>query len=441
MKKSFLGVAFVMALLLVGCNKEGNAAKANNYFKEYTFNESVTAKQVSEVQEKLLENVLNIASITIKGETYRKDNLVETTINTKATQKILEDSSKKDLLILEGSGETETKRVADGITFEEKVKEKATEWDAGNGYRFTVEEATKNGKTEKEHNAYALAEDADHKAYKENRIKGLMNMASFNYDCYLDAKGNYVFIYSDVEREVSGVQWGTSVKEYVEAARTQSVYTVDKNYQLTSYYVYHESVTNRDQQTGEWYDKEQIVSYTYAEASFDYGNREAAKIATLNTSIESQKFVLNLSANYYGADAVVVEATGATNPNTYGITIDTAHETENFLSYNGDRENGKYILSVEQRLNFGYDNAYAQRYKVVANVMTGANKSVEEKEFDLDLSAYAEKFSESNLCRIHKAENNKYYAVNLVRYTLLVRMTVELDGSTAKVTAFNVIAY
>ena len=105
MKKALSFFAFSFLLMtLAGCDLTNQGAGGTNHFKEYTFSKTANEEQVTKIVEGLQKNVKNLSGLTRKTEHNYKTGLNKTTQTTEYTGKVLEDSSKPDLLIITATG-------------------------------------------------------------------------------------------------------------------------------------------------------------------------------------------------------------------------------------------------------------------------------------------------------------------------------------------------
>ena len=312
--KKIVGLIIVsFALLSTACDKG-----IKNHFKEYTFYGITTQAQGNEIANGLAENALNLVSKTTTAESYAKSDLVEEKQSSKTTVKLYDDPQNPNLFMVQTSGSNKRDYSSQGITVSYESKAEAREWDAGNGYVFSFSETTTN--KNKEENISATENDpSNSENYKNTRIKQYVSIPSSS-TFYLNKDGSYTVIYSSVEKTVSAVEWGGGTKEYHVERKEQQVYSISKDYRLTTFSYYTEYKTNRDPNTGAWYKKEQKVSSSYQQIDYKYGDREKKDVASFNNLIANKQIIL--SALVFSKDATATE-----NNADYIITDDDALNT------------------------------------------------------------------------------------------------------------------
>ena len=282
MKKIALFLLLACASITVsGCKEKG--AGGSNHFKEFSFTGTVDQEQRTKIEEGILKNAENLRSIVMKVERHQKSALSKTVTTAESTTKLLDDPSNMDLFIANDVTTMNREQTSDGITLKQKAKIETKQWDGGNQVEYTYTVSTVDG-VKKETTSTSPISDAS-VIYKKATIVEYISTFSDEYTLYKNSDGSFAAIRSDVSKTVSGVQWGAETKEYIEESKSQTVYSISKDYRLINTYSYEEMAANRDQETGEWLSSVQVYSRSYASIDYKYGTRDKGSINDLNKSI------------------------------------------------------------------------------------------------------------------------------------------------------------
>ena len=282
MKKIALFLLLACASITVsGCNEKG--AGGANHFKEFSFTGTVDQEQRTKIEEGILKNAENLRSIVMKVERHQKSALSKTVTTAESTTKLLDDPSNMDLFIANDVTTMNREQTSDGITLKQKAKIETKQWDGGNQVEYTYTVSTVDG-VKKETTSTSPISDAS-VIYKKATIVEYISTFSDEYTLYKNSDGSFAAIRSDVSKTVSGVQWGAETKEYIEESKSQTVYSISKDYRLINTYSYEEMAANRDQETGEWLSSVQVYSRSYASIDYKYGTRDKGSINDLNKLI------------------------------------------------------------------------------------------------------------------------------------------------------------
>ena len=429
MKKIIGVLAVSLIFTTLGCNNPGSSnRKYNDHFKEYTFKGTLNQEERTKLEAGLQKSALTVSSVKAKNESYTKNGFTERSQTSEGTLKICEDPSNKNLFVSSTSYTSNSSSKENGITLKQNIKIESKEWDAGSGYRFVTTETNTNDL--KESNTDAFEQSVDSAKYKETKIKRSVSLpTSSTY--YFNNDGTYTVINSQMSKNVSAVQWGNGTKEYVTSSKSQTVYSINKNYQLTSYYTYDESSANRDPSTGEWFDGEQIISSSYTSTEYRYEKKDVLTIDSLNKSIATKKIPLSASINYYTAN---VEPLG----NTYYVRDSgVAGVIDNISIISSD--NQIYQCRFGSRINgapsYASSSYYAQRFEAVVKMLTG-HKDISTKSYNLVL---ADNFSNKapDIIETINVDGNTYF-INKDYYANTVSFTGTFDGTKVVVNSISV---
>lgn len=430
MKKILSIFALVLAFVITGCNN-GSGDNHKSYFKEYTFVGTASAEQLTKINEGLKNNVTKISSIKSKSESYSKSGSTKISGKSESTVKFLEDSSNPDLFISYSESSSSSDSKSNGETLNRKTKSESKRWDSGKKYVFTIANSTTNGEKQDSDSVYTMDEATKSKTYKENAIKGYYGAPDTNATYYLNSDGSFTVINSNIQKSVSAVQWGSETKEYITSSKSQTVYAISKDYQLTSYYTYEEQKANRDPQTNEWFSSEQLISMSYSLKEYKYGKRESASVSSLNNSIANKTFVTSVVANYHTATL-----TGASP--TYTVNETNSQSGAVSLSYVSSSNNiYQYRFNSTLSGNYGSSSGYnAFRFDFEVKTLKGAGSETTQKcDFALS-SAFTNSFSGND--QVEVVETHGYvYFVNKEYSSIGVRITVSFDGSKALVQSLS----
>ena len=289
-KKTILGAAFFSLFVLSACQNGIPDIKKTDYFKEYTFEARATSEQIKAIQDGIKDGVNTLSWVSVKSEAYTKSKLSESFDTIDAKARILEDASNRSLLIMESTGSTNKQSKSGGITMKQSTSNEEIRFDGGKGTVYTISRDTVNGSLEEKTVTSSVPSGKNSKTYKDDAISQLLG-TSDNIDyaaCYANKDGSFTCVgSSSVTKTVTAVEWGASTKELIKESKTQSVLFVDKDYRVTSYYHYSEQSSNRDGNTGEWYDSVQITSYDYYSLVCHYGTRASASVSELTMRANS----------------------------------------------------------------------------------------------------------------------------------------------------------
>lgn len=379
MKKvlSFFALSFLLASL-ASCDVINNGVGGTDYFKEYTFTGTANNEQSAKIYEGLQKSALTVSSIITKTESRSKSGSNKTVDKSESTLKFYEDANKPSQIMLTRTSSGSTDSTSNGITLNRKTNAEYKQWDGGSGFAFSFSKTTNNGILEENSNYNEITMTSE--AYKGNVVRSYVSLPeSSTY--YINSDGSYTVINSRISKQVSGVQWGNGTKEYITASKTQTVYSISKDYKLTKYYSYEEQSSNRDQTTGEWFSSEQVYYRYYTSKEYKYGKRESASVATYNALVANK--VWHIATGLYSYNASMsdnmefVEESNQAN----SISCSDYGTTNGVNTY-------RFIVNVTRKGS--YDEYYfAKRFVFGDRTLYGADRLVT-NEYDLVVSEQAD---------------------------------------------------
>ena len=296
--KKLIIVSIALSLFsLTGCNSKG--LKDPGYFKDYTFNcDYLKGMDKTALEEEVMKNLASISSYDMIVEQHSKTNVKEEHLSGKVSVKIGEDTKSKDNFIMFSNMEVSQKKKENSVTFEQNIKQEIKEWDAGNGLTFVNEKLTTN--KEKKEIYYASPYEgtsADNKADRLDNLRENYFLPRLETDLMIFKKtdGSYIAIYSTIYSRNHPYSDNNVQKDRVKIERTQNVLEINKNHRLVSYHYYEDLKTNKDPDTGEWYDSLRLVSYNYGSVKYGYDKRQSDNIGSLNKAAGNRQYFYSTS--------------------------------------------------------------------------------------------------------------------------------------------------
>ena len=426
--KRTLGFLVLLGLLITatGCNGNGGNVKGSNHFKEYEFNGTANEEQKEKIIDGMQKNISTLCSVETKTELYSKSGSNKTENVSEQSITFLEDSSKPDLLILKKATSESNQSVSNGITLKENIKTELTQWDAGIGFAFLSDKdvIAKNITIE----PYEITTTS--LEYKYSTIRSNVSLPGSNATYYTKSDGSYAVVSSNIEKQVTGVQWGNSTKEYIVSSKSQVVYSITKDFKLSSYYSYEEASTNRDPSTGEWFDSTLTLYRSYQSIDYKYGKRSGESIASLNKTIADKTFDLSFKVVSYTSNPL-------SSPTGSIITDDSSTQQElpvNVTSSASPAYTFRFSFTVPSN-DYG-GNYYAKRFELVKRTLQGAN--VTSTKYDINYISGT--VVGSDVYNYYKIiiQNGITYFINTVSSTYYVlQVDVSFDGTKAVFSSVN----
>lgn len=426
MKKSLCFLALLGFLMsTTGCNGNGGSVKGSNHFKEYEFNGTANEEQKEKIIDGMQKNISTLCSVETKTELYSKSGSNKTENVSEQSITFLEDSSKPDLLILKKATSENNRSVSNGITLKENIKTELTQWDAGIGFAFLSDKdvVAKNITIE----PYEITTTS--LEYKYSTIRSNVSLPGSNATYYTKSDGSYAVVSSNVEKQVTGVQWGNSTKEYIVSSKSQVVYSITKDFKLSSYYSYEEASTNRDPSTGEWFDSTLALYRSYQSIDYKYGKRSGESIASLNKTIADKTFDLSFKLITHTSLPFVSVNNGA-------FTDDRSSQTETNISVVTSASPSytfRFTISAPPRDNSGY---YAQRFELVKRALRGADLIT--TKYDIDYSGDTVVSSSVYSYYEIMIQDGITYFINTETYSYnSLQVNVSFNGTSAIISSVN----
>lgn len=416
MKKSIVYLSLLAIVMpLMACN--GSTGK--DHFKEYEFVNSANSEQSLLIQEGLKKNALEISSITSKVEAFAKRGFSEASQEYETTEKYYDDPSNPNLYICESTASGYVSSEAEGIKLKQNGTVEYTEWDKGNGYRFTVTKNKVNGKSESDEDAITQANDP--LEYKTSRLLNAVSLPSSS-TFYINKDGTYTVISSSIDKSVSAVEWGNGTKEHITSSKRQVVYKISKDYRLTHYYYYEEQQTNRDPDTGEWYKSTKVISRSYESKEYKYGQRATKSISSYDSLIADKSFFISATLSSYTYTATVEEK---------GYSFVDTLEIRDGISLSNSSTSGnirKFYFQDSFAATYSETTLTAKKYTLsVVSLKNGGVLST-----DIYPIKKADTFSNGSIEYFDAVQNGSdFFIINKYYYTSTARIYITFDGNNA----------
>ena len=430
MKKvlGFLALACVL-MTAGGCGSKNSGAGGTDHFKEYSFTKEVSEEQKAKISDGLEKSLDSLSSISAKYEYYTKNNSSNSKLTAEGTLKVCEDSSKPQQLIINYTVSSTNYSTSDGITLNNKIKMQKKSWDGGRGYAVSATTTTNNGVTTDEYDADEIIVSS--KEYKNSAIKQNVSFpSSSDLEYYQNSDGSFTAIYSEVDKDVSGVQWGNETREHISESKEQTVYKITKDYRLKSYYTYEERSSNRDPSTDEWYSSVQVYARSYVSIEYKYGKRESSSIEKLNSSVSNQEIPLGVS---------VKEVNSKHSNSSYALVSESEGESVSFSTTT--KSDGTKVYRFISNSLEGYDGEYyyGKRFVFVSTYLRGAT-SVSTRQVKLELTEETSiSYDVSNYYYSYTSTGGSYFvSTSSYTYNRLQIYFVVVNNSQANITSVSI---
>ena len=429
--KKILGFLALACVLMTagGCGSKNSGAGGTDHFKEYSFTKEVSEDQKARINDGLEKSLDSLSSISAKYEYYTKNNSSNSKLLAEGTLKVCEDSSKPQQLIINYTVSSTNYSTSDGITLNSKIKMQKKSWDGGRGYAVSATTTTNNGVTTDEYDADEIIVSS--KEYKDSAIKQNVSFpSSSNLEYYQNSDGSFTAIYSEVDKDVSGVQWGNETREHISENKEQTVYKITKDYRLKSYYTYEEHSSNRDPSTDEWYSSVQVYARYYTSIEYTYGKRESSSIDKLNSSISGREIPLG---------ATLKEINSRHSESNYSVLSESEGESISYTYTTGSDGTKTYRFLANSP--DGYDGEYYYGKRFVLDITSlRSGTSLVHKEIKLDVTSETNiSYEVSNYYYSYKTTNDSYF-INTSSYTYnrLQIYFVVVNNSQANITSVSI---
>ena len=438
----------ITASLLASCFVTGCQKKDNGYFKQYSFTAKANSEQIDKI-DKCIDSCANsVSRVTRKHVAYTCSNLGSVDQSSDTVADIMNDSTNKNLLLLKTSNTSNVLTKEDGLEFKENRTEISQEWDTGVGYSIISTDTTVNKVTENRTQAYEMSASTKSEENKKNRILSLMELKNFNgassvinTSIYQNKDGAFTYVKdNEVTRKSTLVDLGKSTKEYITETKKQVIYNINKDYRFTNYYTYTEESTNRDPDTGEWYDSVKVVRYSYTSLSFDYGTRANASVKELTNKAVAKKDIL------VGRKIRAYEITAKFSGGSYYIPLGE-QETEQDANITSITElNNGYQIAFNSNLYSGssYSNDYprAQRFALVVTSIS-TNNQIKTKAYPINYnkSVITNSNVDESIYQVIDENTYTYFMHTMSGTTFTLKFNIEFTNQRVAVKSLEVFAY
>lgn len=269
MKKTILLPILLLGLTLASCGSSKAGTKGE--FKDLKYGEALLEDEAQEVAYKAFVNGNQVSSATVEQVEYEEGN------NTKAESKQTTEVKISSEGYLRSTAKAESSQTVQGLTWKEKhevVQQMAfatTKIDDVDVYARmiyqSVDGVEQMGSTLV--TKAAVDDIAEHMSMNTvgGFFAGLIN--SQNMQVFKVKKG-FEAVVSSIDESHTAVDWDQGYKEYVQITKVQTRYVINDNYQVTEMTRDEEYHTNRDAQTGAWYDKVIVAEKTTVSAKAKY---------------------------------------------------------------------------------------------------------------------------------------------------------------------------
>ena len=397
MKKILCSAILAISLIgVAGCDLLTKEKENTGYFKEYSFKEEASVDKLRLIEK--FDGYQKLSKIKDKAELYSITNLKETKTTGYEETRCYRDTSNSDNFILDRTTTEDYKSAEEGLTVERHESSNRISY-TSSGHLYTVKDVKVDDKTYQDYTVsnYTPAKFVD---YAEQYFYKTPTGTP-----YVDKDGNIVYITNSVSKNVTTVNYEGKTKDHIQASRTQKVYKFDKSnqYGLTSYYEYVESSTNKDPVTGEWYNKEQLVGYSYRSREYVYNNNNYRSIADLKTKYKTQKFTFHTALNEY---------TASVNTSGSEYTVSGSESRLNLDYSFDDRINadGNHEYNFRRDVNYTGSGYTAKRYEFVIYSIQDDVES--EKTYPVVYQAsVTQKLKDEEEIRYIKNSNGEYLAL------------------------------
>ena len=269
MKKTFLLPILLLGLTLASCGSSKAGTKGE--FKDLKYGEALLEDEAQEVAYKAFVNANQVSSATVEEVEYEEGD------NTKAESKEKTEVKISSEGYLRATVKAESSQTVQGLTWKEKhevVEQMAFATkkieDVDVYARMIYESVDGIEKMESTLVAKAAVDNAaEHMSM--NTVGGFFAglITAQNMQVFKVKKG-FEAVVSSIDESHTAVDWDQGYKEYVQITKMQTKYVINDKYQVTEMTSDLEYHTNRDAQTGAWYDKVIVAEKTTVTAKAKY---------------------------------------------------------------------------------------------------------------------------------------------------------------------------
>lgn len=269
MKKTFLLPILLLGLTLASCGSSKAGTKGE--FKDLKYGEALLEDEAQEVAYKAFVNANQVSSATVEEVEYEEGD------NTKAESKEKTEVKISSEGYLRATVKAESSQTVQGLTWKEKhevveqmafATKKIEDVDVYARMIYeSVDGIEKMGSTLV--TKAAVDDAAEHMSM--NTVGGFFAglITAQNMQVFKVKKG-FEAVVSSIDESHTAVDWDQGYKEYVQITKMQTKYVINDKYQVTEMTSDLEYHTNRDAQTGAWYDKVIVAEKTTVTAKAKY---------------------------------------------------------------------------------------------------------------------------------------------------------------------------
>ena len=269
MKKTFLLPILLLGLTLASCGSSKAGTKGE--FKDLKYGEALLEDEAQEVAYKAFVNANQVSSATVEEVEYEEGD------NTKAESKEKTEVKISSEGYLRATVKAESSQTVQGLTWKEKhevveqmafATKKIEDVDVYARMIYeSVDGIEKMGSTLV--TKAAVDDAAEHMSM--NTVGGFFAglITAQNMQVFKVKKG-FEAVVSSIDESHTAVEWDQGYKELVQITKMQTKYVINDKYQVTEMTSDLEFHTNRDAQTGAWYDKVIVAEKTTVTAKAKY---------------------------------------------------------------------------------------------------------------------------------------------------------------------------
>ena len=277
MKKTILLPILLLGLTLASCGSSKAGTKGE--FKDLKYGEALLEDEAQEVAYKAFVSGNQVSSATVEEVEYGEGDNTKAEAKTKTEVKISSEG------YVRATVKAESSQTVQGLTWKEKhevVQQMAfatTKIDDVDVYARMVYQSV-DGVEQMNSTLVTKAtvdDVAEHMSMNTvgGFFAGLINAQNMQV---FKVKKGFEAVVSSIDESHTAVEWDQGYKELVQITKIQTKYVINDKYQVTEMTSDEEYHTNRDAQTGAWYDKVIVAEKetTTAKAKYDAKVSDAA---------------------------------------------------------------------------------------------------------------------------------------------------------------------
>ena len=428
MKKIFLLSFLVTPFLLGGCNNKKIDGPVNKYFEKYSFRKSGGESDyiTDSNRSHYLSNLNEVSHIDEVEEEYRYvDGVEELTTKKSNTEFFTTTAEKRNYhpYISETNISYAYTKSQENTKSEETYTSNIVKWDGAYDDIFTVETIKRDDKVEKKYDVKPQnTEDAFNELFIDPVGKA-----------YYDRKNNLCF-YTEVTETITKEDFDQQPYSYTH--REQAIYVYEYLTWIKRYHYYDEVVSNRDPETGKFFDNERIISYHYHEIDFTYGRKELKNTSDLDKLLDGQSLILKVDfvqhLNRYRIE----------NGNYKIDKGDTYHEPLEYqVTYDSDGNPTytAYVMCLDSPLYYastmadGLANRLEVSYQIVA-----ASNALATGRYNLGYSKYLELFNRYGIDVIQDIKGDYFIFTKSFNTPPLLVVSLKIEKNNGNKTTIDV---